>query len=258
MQNSYEISKLKNKYGFNYILFASNYDLNKFNVVLNSGYSKDKIMVQILPENYQNKMAQFGSVYAYYLDESYERNLSMAGMREAINSNAPGSKLIISGYRRTEGQVYYASFSDGILFSAYNHWWSCGLGAWCSWPVDPDQRPDWTDMKNIYGNKSFMNWVGTHKDLSEYPQLLGHSSNLGLPGIWLYQLQEVDNSEDNILNFCYNAWANGYLHKFEHLYRYYWHCNEPGDPCYCQSHPEAWELVRIDDMHQEREVFYQY
>ncbi len=257
MQNSTEISKLKNKYGFNYILLASAYDLTKFNLILNSGFARNNIMAQILPNNFQQKTYQYGSIYAYYVDEPSENGYSMAGIRDAINNNAPGSKLIISGYKRTYGLDGYVSTSDGVLFSSYKHWWECLPGVWCSWPVDPDQRPDWTDMKNRYGNKSFMNWVGAHQDLSEYPVLLGHSANLGLPGVWLYQLEEVDNSEDNILSFCYNAWASGYLRRFERKYIYEYRCSYP-NPCDCdRSLPDGWYLYKIWPMSDIREVFYQ-
>jgi len=122
MQNSTEISKLKNIYGFNYILFANAYDLTKFNLVLSAGYTRNKIMAQILPDNFQLKPYQYGSIYSYYVDEPYERGYSMAGIRDAINNNAPGSKLIISGYRRTYGLDGYVSTSDGVLFSSYKHW----------------------------------------------------------------------------------------------------------------------------------------
>ncbi len=257
MIDSIEISKLKNKYGFNYILFANEFDLTKFNLVSNI-FSPNKIMAQIFPESFQQKTSQYGSIYAYYVDEPYERGYSMAGIRDAINTNAPGSELIISGYRRTYGLDAYVLNSDGVLFSSFIHWWECLPGVWCSRLINTDQRSDWTDMKNRYGNKSFMNWVGAHEDFSEYSELLGHSANLGLPGVWLFQLLEVENSEDNILSFCYNAWANGYMRRFERKYIYEYRCYYP-NPCDCdRSLPDGWYLYQIWPMSDVREVFYQH
>ena len=69
-------------------------------------------------------------------------------------------------------------------------------------------------MRNLFGNKFSLTWTSAYNDLSEYNQLLGHASNLGLEGIWLYYYslgQEAD--ENNINSFCAAAVSGGFLHS---------------------------------------------
>jgi hypothetical protein len=230
--------------------------LAKFNLILNSGYLRNNIMALIKPANYEQRISELGSIYAYYVDEPCEDDLSIVGMRDAINNYANGSKFIISGYKRTSELGSYVSQADGIMFSAYDHWWECLPYIWCDRPINTDQRSDWTDMRYRYGSKSFMNWIGAHRDLQDYDLLLGHSVNLGLPGVWLYQYQDVDNSEENILAFCYNGWVSGYLRRFDRKYIYEYRCLYP-DPCDCdRSVPDGWYLYKIWPMSDVKEVFY--
>jgi hypothetical protein len=56
-----------------------------------------------------------------------------------------------------------------------------------------------------------MNWIGAHKDLSDYGELLGHAYNLGLSKIWLYQHSEESDSDQNIEEFCSNAAKHHFL-----------------------------------------------
>lgn len=86
--------------------------------------------------------------------------------------------------------------------------------------MNPDQRSDWTDMRNFYGSKFSMTWIGAHMDLSEYNDLLGHAANLGLEGVWLFQaLDDTDDgSENNIATYCDQAWKHGWLTKYVHIY----------------------------------------
>jgi len=259
MSSSENILTLKNKFGFNYLLFANSYNTEKFNLVLESGFDRNHIMVQIVPDNYIQKISTYGICYSYFVDEPVERNyeLDMGDLRNTINNYAPDSKIGISGYRRTYALDAYVSNADIVMFSSYQHWWECLPGVWCSWPVDTEQRPDWSDMKERYLGKSSMNWVGAHKDLTEYPGLLGHSHNLQLPGIWLYQLGDIWNDESNILSFCYSAWAEGYLRRFDRKYVYEYRCTLP-NPCDCDPDlSEGWHLENIWQFNEVREVIYQ-
>ncbi|MFH1197315.1 MAG: hypothetical protein V1720_16570 [bacterium] len=258
LQNAVTISKLKNKFGFNYLFMGG--DQAQFDLILNSGYSNDKIMVGISPGDYDSRIQQFGTVHAYYIDEPYERGYSidvMNGIRNAINNYAPGSKLIISGYRRTASLREYVNSSDGILFSSYKHWYEILPGVWVSWPVDPDQRPDWRDMRNRYGEKSFLNWIGAHLDFSEYPDLLACARSLSLPGVWLYQLQEGEDSDDNILGFCHAAFNNGYLKAFvrKYIYEYHFEYLDPDDSGASNQCNKGWYLYQTRDMNDVKEVF---
>jgi hypothetical protein len=258
MQSSTEIEKLKNKFGFNYILLANSYDVTKLNLLIAAGFPRTNIMAQIVPANYISKINSFGNIYGYYLDEPdyWDYGLgTVINISQEVHTHST-SKFIIGDFKRTLIFTYMVIYADYAMFTAYDHWWEC-LGYWCSWPTDPDQRPDWTDMKDRYSTKSIMNWVGAHKDLSEYPLLLGHSQNLNLPGIWLYQLNEVNNSDDNIYSFCERAWISGYLRKFERKYVYEYHCLYP-DPCDCDPNSNyGWYLFKVWEFSDIREAFYQ-
>jgi hypothetical protein len=120
--------------------------------------------------------------------------------------------FIISGYKRNSNLINYTNLlADKVLFSSYIHWRNI-LGIWISWPVDPDQRSDWTEMKDLFGNKFSLTWTSAYNDLSEYNQLLGHAKNLGLTGIWLYQYNEgVEADDNNINSFCLAAVSGGFL-----------------------------------------------
>jgi hypothetical protein len=132
------------------------------------------------------------------------------------------------------------------MYSSYKHWWQCLPGVWCSWPTDYDQRPDWTDMQKRYGEKSLSNWVGAHRDTTDYEELLQHASELGLNGIWLYQYQDPVNSEKNLLKLADAAWSAGYMHKFERKYiREYQKINR------------EWRFIKDHPTDELREVFFQ-
>jgi hypothetical protein len=220
-----EVKKLRNLFGFSYIFFNVNHDSAKFKMFNVAGFTPDRIMVQLTSQNFRERISSFKDVYAYYIDEPFENNHSIEGMKDFINKNSPGSLFIISGYRRTAGLTKLVSESDGVMFSSYKHWWQCFPGIWCTWPVDMDQRPDWSDMKERYGNKSFVNWVGSHRDTLEYFDLLEHAAGLSLQGIWLYQYQDPHNSEKNMYKLSDAAWTAGYLHKYERKYVYEYTCN---------------------------------
>jgi hypothetical protein len=126
------------------------------------------------------------------------------------------SEIVLSGYKRNDQlKDYVNSIGDHVMFSSYKHWWEF-LGLWISWPEDPDQRPDWADMENLFGPKFSFSWVGAHKDLKEYDDLLGKAKNLGLQGVFLYQLEPVEEEvgDDNLETFSDAAVKHGFQKVF--------------------------------------------
>jgi len=215
-----DIQKLKELHyykGFNYILSLPDNDPPVYNNIIASGYQPSEIMLLFASfgEYIYQSLTQFPQSWAYYIDEPADENVSFQLLSEAkvfVNTNYPGSRLVMSGYKRTSQFIDYASIFDDIMFSSYQHWWKF-LGFWVSCcPENSDQRSDWTDMKNLFDSKFSMTWIGAHKDLSDYDELLGHAHNLGLSNIWLYQLSEVSDSDQNIEEFCSKA-ADHYFLK---------------------------------------------
>jgi len=217
-----KLKDLKYKWGFNYIAFWPGLGHDKFDMIKQTGYSPStNIMVLLEVSNYHDA-AQYEKCWGYYIDEPADRKIpfySVLTMKNWLKSNFPNSPFIISGYKRNSDLINYTnSLADKVLFSSYIHWRKF-LGIWISWPINTDQRSDWTDMKNLFGNKFSMTLISANDDLSEYNQLLGHAKNLGLTGVWLYQYSEgIEANDDNINSFCNAAANNGFLSaKFQQV-----------------------------------------
>ncbi|MBS3945752.1 MAG: hypothetical protein KGZ42_09665 [Melioribacter sp.] len=111
---------------------------------------------------------------------------------------------------------------------------------------NPDQRSLWTDFHEELVNFS-MTWIGAHKDLSEYDDLIGHATNLGLYGIWLYQYEDNTDvySNNNIETFSLFAWKWGWLRKVERKWVYVYECIDQ-NPCNCDPYTLGPEWILID------------
>jgi hypothetical protein len=219
--NVEKLKELRTRWGFNYVLSYPLTSPPVYSNVLAAGYLPSQIMVYFKPEagyNYPD-LLQFPQSYGYYVDEPSERGFSLAWLTDAKNyivTNFPGSQLFISGFKRTSNLNNMVSISDHVMFSSYKHWWLL-LGFWVSCcPENPDQRSDWSDMKNRYGVKFSTTWIGAHMDMSDYDDLIGHAQNLGLNSIWLYQHQPFDNEvgDSNLEAFCSNAASKNFLNAF--------------------------------------------
>lgn len=210
--NIQKLKDLKYRWGFNYIAFWDDLGRDKFNMAKQAGYSPSKNIMRIIqPWDYLDAV-QYDTCWAYYLDEPADRKIpfnTVQTMQKWLKTNFHNSLFIISGYKRNSDLINYTnSFADIVLFSSYQHWWKV-FSFWVPWPVNTDQRSDWTDMKNLFGNKFSMTWVSANSDLTEYGQLLGHARNLGLKGVWLYQFSEGPEADDNNINSFCNAAVNG-------------------------------------------------
>lgn len=209
------LKELKYKWGFSYVVYWFPMGNNAFNLLKQVGYDPGtNIMMNVEGSDYTNA-AQYDKCWGYFLDEPEYKNISLSTVQTIkswLNTNFPNVPFLSSGYKRDSylKDLTY-NIADQVLFSAYIHWWEV-LGAWISWPVNPDQRDDWTDMKNLFGSKFTMTWISANQDLSEYNVLIGHALNLGLTGLWLYNdpnSPEVD--DNNLETFCSNAADRGYL-----------------------------------------------
>lgn len=210
------LKDLKYRWGFNYITFGPQYSHDKFNMAKQVGYSPSTNIMIVLHQDYYPEATQYEKCWAYYLDEPADKQIpfdKVQTMRTFFKTYSPNSPFIISGYKRNSDLINYTnSLADKVLFSSYIHWREV-WGVWVSWPLNPDQRDDWTDMRNLFGNKFSMTWINAYQDLSEYNQLLGHASNLGLEGIWLFQIDTGPEADDNNINsFCTAAVVGGYLY----------------------------------------------
>lgn len=257
------LTTLRTKWGYSHIFFGYDFDNSKWNIVTSAGYTLDKIMIsvgQIADANRASLISQRGNAYAYYVGEPADQNHSMGGVRSALNQYGYTSLFVIDGYKRTYGLDYAVQMSDKVLFSSYHHWWETLPGVWVSLPYNLDQRSDWSDMKNRYGNKFSMSWINT-SEISEFYNLFGHAANLGLNGVWIYgYMYEEDeiyypnpHYNDQWENISNAAFYSGFLRKFEQYFCIEWHCNYG---CDCdRSDPDVWYIYKIWPLGSTREVF---
>ncbi len=148
----------------------------------------------------------------------------------------------------------WVSKCDVILYSGYKDGTETLPCTYIWWPVDTDQRPMWSKSKQKFGYKSSSNWIGAHKDLSDYNDLLGHARNLGLHTIWDYhQLAHDDEySDDNIYQFCDNAWYQYFLRRYSQKVSYYYKCTD-ADCETCNSPNGTWVLYNVIYFNEYRE-----
>lgn len=219
-----EIIRLSDEYGFSRIFVWQNQQ--KIENIMNSGrFATKDIILQVSEtgsQDYRNivNLPKFGG---YYLDEPVYHDYTVGQVnrvRDFIKDFAPDSEIGTGDfhYRNTffvkDGDLFNEMQSgwDHVMFTSYKKWWE-SFGFWISWPVNIDQRDNWTELKQMYPSKFKYTWIAAHLDLSEYNQLFEHASRLGLEEVWLYQLSESTNSDENIWAFCEAAAKYGYLIK---------------------------------------------
>jgi len=211
-----KLKELKYRWGFNHILLARSLGLEYYNKIIEAGFDSTKIMKQIKQDTYLENIESLPQMSAYFIDEPSElgENFTVWNIiTDWIKDKHPDSKIVLGGYKRNNTfKDYVNTMADNVMFTSYKHWWEF-LGIWTSWPENLDQRSDWTDMQNIFGNKFSFSWVGAHKDLSEYDDLLGKAKNIQLSGVYLYQLEPFENEVDNnnLEKFSNAASNHGYL-----------------------------------------------
>ena len=210
------LKELRYRWGFNHALLARSLGLSYYQKLTEAGYNSTNIMKQIKQDTYTENVEGIPPLWAYFIDEPGElgENLTVwNSITDWIKSNNPTTKIVVSGYKRDSFLIEYVNtISDYAMFSSYKHWFKL-LGFWI--PGDQDQRDDWSDMKNLFGNKFSFTWVGAHRDLSEYYDLLAKAKQLQLSGVYLYQLEPMDNevSDANLESFANAAYVHGFSNK---------------------------------------------
>ena len=212
------LKELRYKWGFNNILLARGFGNSHYSMIREAGFDSLNIMRQIRPDSYIENVESIPETWSYYIDEPADLNENIviwANIKNWLKAKYPNSKIVLSGYKRNDFlKEYVHTISDYTMFSSYKHWWEF-LGIWISWPENPDQRSDWAHMETLFSHKFEFSWVGAHKDISEYDDLLGKAKNLFLQGVFLYQLEPFENEADdtNLETFAEAATKNGYLTK---------------------------------------------
>lgn len=238
--NVSRLRELKEKFGFNYMYTTLDWPYDN---VVAAGYTPSNIMgggFLVTNNQYQidvqNRPAQWG----YYTDEPLSNQNGTVQQVESMSiffrtyytsSRFNAGENIVSNANEIEHTV------NSMMCTRYNDY--------PEW-FDPDQRSLWTDFSEELGNFS-MTWIGAHKDLSEYDNLIGHATNLGLYGTWLYQYEDNTDiySNNNIETFSFFAWKWGWLTKVERKWTYVYECINQ-NPCNCDPSTLSSEWILVD------------
>lgn len=250
------LQQLTKKWGFTYLCYSPE-NMPDWSNFQNAGFITEKTMIEVSDQTKAQRketIKLFPNAFAFYVDEPYGQSpdypdRSMDSLKKFVDAFTHNSLTITSGYKRNAMLKSAADQSDKVFYSSYKHWRKFPWPAvWTSWPVNKDQRADWTDMKKIYGEKFNMTWIAAHRDFEEYDKLFEHAMKLSLDIIWFYQLEDArdDQSDENIKSFCYNASKNGYLKGYERYYYIEYRCINNSTVNKCDpGNPEHWERSKI-------------
>lgn len=244
-QNTYKLHTFKDTLGFNYICTIEGY----LNTVLSAGYDRDHIMIGGMgcdDPYWQQTIQATKPVWAYYVDEQGQQHSCsvveywFSSVRQYLNNNGGSSIKIIAGETTPEDFDCYDQYVNTIMCTWYGYY---------VWPLTNDQRSRWTDFRTAWNSKFNLTWVSSRLDNTEFDNLIGHASNLGLDGVWLYQEDDGQASEaterSRINNFSFYGWKWGYLNRIERKWVYMYEC-ENQDPCDCDPYTLGSEWIVVD------------
>ena len=171
------LKELKDTLGFNYVVITLGWP---YDSCYSTGYRPDHMIgggLDVVQGGYASAVQSRPTLWAYYTDEPVTKH--GAGAQYYMNTAYQWFKqyypnsLFITGETTPAMADFVINYVDVMMCTRY-----CVDGAYfCFYP---DQRPLWTSFHNAFGNKFSMTWIGAHKDLSEYDNLIGHATNLGL------------------------------------------------------------------------------
>lgn len=240
--NVQRLKQLKDTLGFNYMFTTLGWPYDN---VVAAGYTTSNIVgggLDVVTGGYSEAVQSRPTLWGYYTDEPITNHGYPAGMQMMeLASNwfrtyYPNSKFM-SGETTVTNADYIDHTVDVIFCTRYD-----GYPDW----YNPDQRTLWTNFRNQFGTKFSMTWIGAHKDLSQYEDLIGHATNLGLQAIWLYQ--ELDPTDDysnnNVETFVHYAWRWGWLRQVQRKWIYTYKCINQ-NPCDCDPYTLGGEWILV-------------
>ena len=225
--DSEKFNELKNYFGFWGVVIKPY--RNFINRAVSAGFDSSEITALYWGVNYTKNVYGLGAVYADETDNNfYKKKLldyspdSVRQTFQNLKMNSPVTKFIIGTFKRlrdssanriiaNEFQSEYMPYSDFITYTDY----------YCNCPNlinQEDQRPAWKEMKDMFGDKFSMVWIGAHKDTLDYSSLFEEANLLGINEVGFYQYQDPNSDFSNIEKFCEIAWQKGWLKKIEEVF----------------------------------------
>lgn len=227
--------ELRQKWGFTRPLIG----LGEYSQYVNTyGYMSSDLLVAIDRVNPGATIDSCPGVVEFWADEPYTN--SGWAMDDIINVanyvhsrgkkfgvGEQGSLLMYPSTAKTYFENHVAPLLDYITYTNYQNI-SASSG-------DNDQRDTWTALRGNYSSKFDRVWISSVKDSreysslgDEYPNLLGHASNLGIDIALFYAGGGLDYSgagtQRQLEAFCDAAWRQGWLRKFVKQVEQVWCC----------------------------------
>lgn len=251
---------MRTKYGFKGIYLEP----ASYQNYLNAGYNCIDMMIAVHPYNWQSVIDNYSAGF-YYVGDPADHECDGEWNTEwgeclnlipQIHNHCGGSKLVVDGHKLCPHFIEVVNDADIVMYSSYHtYYWIGTTECWSDWPYNcGDQRDNWTAFRSTCGAKFCETWIGGHQCTDqdphngclhgdgneEIPNLLGHASNLGLTGVWLFCGCGTETSR--IEMFCYHAWNNHYLRRFEREYYIWYQCTIPGG---CPEDPpgNGWQYL---------------
>jgi len=211
-----KLAELKNRWGFEHLLVAAIYGKKEIELANKAGFGSSNIMLQIyLPdfvadkENILTKIRECGKIGAYYFDEPISRKHSIMDFLFLLKFLADEGYYPLGKYVVSEINEYRANtiafLVDDILYSGYGGVENQASG----------RKKSWTEWKQVLGDKLSMVWISSLLDSSDYKSLFKAAKELGMRGVWFYQLEPLDTDKEcddaNFEKFCEAAVEFGFL-----------------------------------------------
>jgi hypothetical protein len=211
-----KLAELKNRWGFEHLLVAAIYGKKEIELAYKAGFESTNIMLQIyLPDYSANKekvlnvIRESGKIGAYYFDEPISRKHSIIDFLKLIKILAdegfyPHGKFVVSEINEYRAKSI-EFLVDDILYSGYGGVENQAFG----------RKKSWTEWKQVLSSKMKMVWISSLEDSSDYKSLFKAAKELGMHGVWFYQLEPLHSDKEcddsNFEKFCEAAVEFGFL-----------------------------------------------
>ncbi len=211
-----KLAELKNRWGFEKLLVAAIYGKKEFEMANKAGFESSDICFQIyLPdlqtnrEKTLNTIRELGRIGGYYFDEPISRKQSLPDFLWLLkhlseNGYYPDAQFIVSEINEHRAKKI-EFLVDEIMYSGYGEKQNQGS----------DQNKTWTEWQRLLGSKFSMVWISSLEDADHYKTLFKSAKELGMRGVWLYQLEPLDADKEcddaNFEKFCEAAVEFGFM-----------------------------------------------
>lgn len=245
------LSLLRNTYGFRKAIMKETSVANN-----TSTFSNNELVLNCPDYNYLQSIINLHSIGwcgGLYIDEPYSNGAIhdltlLKGILQILISNWKNkfSTCVTIGEPTIEKVDMFKDLVDIVNTSSYDNY-LCLVCPDHYMFTNKDQRPVWTNGNNLFGSKYNSLWIGGNdwQDQGEMWQLLAHARNLNINEVWFYGLEgNYTQIWNGIYEFCFNAYLNSFLSRYNRLYLFEFSYCGGGNPC-TDENENNWYLTNI-------------